>query len=331
MTPRQVQLRSQPRGRIRADDFTLAEVPLPEPGAGEVVVRNEWMSVDPYMRLVLSGQEGFLPPLQPGEVLGGAAAGVVIQSRDPAMPVGTRVLSQMAWRSHFVSPAAELTPIEGDAPAHWHLGFLGLTGITAWLGIERVLRPGAGETVFVSGAAGAVGSIACQLARLRGARVLGSASSAEKARWLIEVAGVDAVTDYRTEDLDEFLKREAPNGLDCYFDNVGGAMLDRVLQHMKPYGRIGACGAMSQYQSGNYRTGPANFFTIIEKSLVLSGFNAFLLAPSDMADITRDLARLAADGQVKPCETIVEGLDRAAQAFAGLFEGGYLGKLIVRI
>ena len=295
-------------------------------------MRNEWMSVDPYMRLVLTGQEGFVPQKRPGEVMDGAAVGIVEASNDPALVPGTAVLSACGWRSRFVARADQLTRLPAlDAPLHWHLGLLGLTGVTAFLGIERVLQPQAGETVLISGASGAVGSIAVQLARLRGARVLATCSSPDKARWLIEQAGVDAVMNYRLEKLEDFIAREAPDGLDCYFDNVGGDMLDRSFGLMKPYGRIGLCGAISQYESGDYRSGPANFFAAIEKSLTLRGFNAFLLNPDDSAGIAGWLAQQAAQGAIASFETIIEGLENAPAAFAGLFEGGYPGKVVVRI
>ena len=332
MMARQVQLRRQPQGHIGAADFELVEQPLPQPGTGEVLVRNEWMSVDPYMRLVLTGQEGFVPQKRPGEVMDGAAVGIVEASNDPALLPGTAVLSANGWRSRFIASADLLTPLPAlDAPLHWHLGLLGLTGVTAFLGIERVLQPQPGETVLISGASGAVGSVAVQLARLRGARVLGTCSSPDKARWLIEQAGVDAVMNYRLEKLEDFIARQAPDGLDCYFDNVGGDMLDRSFGLMKPYGRIGLCGAISQYESGDYRSGPANFFAAIEKSLTLRGFNAFLLNPDDSAGIAGWLAQQAAQGAIASFETIIEGLENAPAAFAGLFEGGYPGKVVVRI
>lgn len=328
---RQVQLGRQPSGHIRADDFHVVEVPLPAMQPGQVRIRNEWMSVDPYMRLVLSGQEGFLDPMQPGDVLNGAAIGVVAESSDPQLAAGTRVMSLMGWRSDFVATPAELTPITDDAPPQWHLGFLGLTGITAHVGIEKVLQPKTGETIFISGASGAVGSIACQLAKLRGARVLGSAGTAEKSGWLLDEVGIDAVVAYKSESLEAFLEEQAPDGLDCYFDNVGGAMLEKTLPKMKPYGRVGLCGAMSQYETSDYRHGPKNFFSIIEKSLSLKGFNAFLLQPQESAEIVQWLSAQAQAGRIKPFETIVDGLEHAAEAFANLFENGYLGKLIVKI
>lgn len=328
---RQVQLFRQPEGQIRSGDFRLVETTLPEPASGDIVVRNEWMSVDPYMRLGLGDRKGFLAPLQPGDVMQGAAIGIVERSPHPAIPQGSRVLSNMGWRSRFIAQPDQLNAVSSDVPPHWHLGILGLTGVTAYLGVEDVLAPQPGETVFISGASGAVGSIAVQLAKLRGARVLGTCSSPEKASWLLQEAGIDAVSDYRRETTEAFLTREAPDGVDCYFDNVGGPILECLLGKMKPYGRIALCGAISQYEGGDYRRGPAEFFSVIEKSLSLRGFNAFLLTAQENAEIVEWLKVRAMDGRIRPFETIVEGLDKAADAFAGLFNGGYLGKVIVQI
>lgn len=332
MQGHEIRLRRQPIGRVVASDFELAEVTLPDLRQGDVLVRNAWMSVDPYMRLVLTGQEGFVPQKRPGDVMDGAAVGIVEQSENPEFPVGMAVSSYMGWRSHFVSDGAGLAPLPAtDMPLSWHLGLLGLTGVTAWLGVERVLQPHPGETVLISGASGAVGSIAVQLARRRGARVLATCGSEDKARWLLDTVGADAVVNYRTTPLADFVASEAPGGLDCYFDNVGGDMLEQTFGHMKPYGRIGLCGAISQYESGDYRRGPANFFAAIEKSLTMRGFNAFLLTAEENAQIVQALAALAGRGEVTAFETVVDGLDRAGSAFAGLFDGGNPGKVIVKI
>ena len=329
---RQVQLRRQPQGHVQADDFELVEAPLPQLGKGDVLVRNTWMSVDPYMRLVLTGQEGFVPQKRPGDVMDGAAVGLVEQSNDAALPVGTPVLSTHGWRSHFVAQGDTLSALpDTDAPLQLHLGLLGLTGITAWLGIEKVLQPNAGETILISGASGAVGSVAVQLAKHRGAKILATCSTEEKARWLLDDVGADAVFNYRTGDLSDFIRKEAPDGLDCYFDNVGGDMLETAFELMKPYGRIGLCGAISQYETENYRSGPPNFFAAIERSLRLEAFNAFLLTPQENAGIAEQLAQLSRSGAIKSFETVIDGLDQAGSAFAALFEGGFPGKVIISI
>ncbi|MCB2049999.1 MAG: NADP-dependent oxidoreductase [Novosphingobium sp.] len=329
---REIRLKERPQGHLKADNFEVAEVSLPPLGEGDILVRNIWMSVDPYMRLVLTGQEGFVPQKQPGDVMDGAAIGIVERSSDPALPAGTAVASAYGWRTHFVAKADTLSILpNSDAPLNWYLSALGLTGITAFLGIEKVLQPRQGETVLISGASGAVGSIACQLAKLRGARVLATCSSEQKARWLRDKVGVDATMDYRQEQLDDFIAREAPEGLDCYFDNVGGEMLDRTLNCMKAYGRIGLCGAISQYESRDYRSGPANFFAAIEKSLTMRGFNAFLLTPEENAEAVNWLAGRADRDEIIIFEKIFQGLEQAPVAFAGLFGGGYEGKVVIKL
>lgn len=329
----QVQIQKLPDGRIRAEDFVLSEVPIPALGQGEIAVRNEWMSLDPYMRLGLTRQDGFVAQLAPGDVLNGPAIGVIESSLDPDFPEGAHIISQMGWRSHFVANPREggVKLVASDVPLEWHLGLLGLTGVTAWLGIEDVLLPERGETIFISGAAGAVGTIACQLAKRRGARVLGSAGSSEKAEWLKQELGVEAVFQYRDQSLEAFLGAYAPDGLDCYFDNVGGEMLESFLTLLRPGGRIGLCGAMSQYEVGDYRSGPRNFFAVIENELSLKGFNAFRLPEQKWTQYASELKALALAGELKASQSIVNGIANVPHAFAQMFDGGQCGKLVVRI
>lgn len=328
---REIRLARMPGDRVSAKDFVLAEAPLPALREGDVRVRNTWMSVDPYMRLPLTGRKGVRPGLAVGDAMFGAAVGVVEESKAAALPVGALVLSQKGWRDTFVASASDLQVLPASSvPPSWYLGVLGLSGMTAYPGIEEVLHPTAGETVFVSAAAGAVGSLACQLAKRRGARVLGSAGSDDKVAWLKDELGLDAAVNYRRQDVGAFLKAECPNGLDCYFDNVGGSTLDAALGAMRPGGRIGLCGAISQYNDDNYRAGPSDFFTIIEKGLVVTGFNAGLAVPRG-PEIAAALVALLQSGELHWKETVVEGLENAAAAFASLFEGENVGKLIVRI
>lgn len=332
MSPaREIRLARMPGDHVSADDFVVTDATLPPLQDGDVLVRNTWMSVDPYMRLPLTGRKGVRPGLAVGDGMFGAAVGIVEESRSGTLPVDSLVLSQKGWRDRFVAQASDLQalPISEISPS-WYLGVLGLSGMTAYPGIEEVLHPVAGETLFVSAAAGAVGSLACQLAKRRGARVLGSAGSDDKVAWLKDELGLDGAVNYRRQDVGAFLKAECPGGLDCYFDNVGGATLDAVLGAMRPGGRIGLCGAISQYNDENYRAGPADFFTIIEKGLVVTGFNAGLAAPRG-PEIAAALIALLQSGELRWKETIVEGLENAPAAFASLFEGENVGKLIVRI
>lgn len=317
--------------QVEAGDFEVAEVTLPALKDGEVLVRNSWMSLDPYMRLPLTGQAGVHAPMAAGEEMEGSAVGVVERSAAAALPEGALVMSRKGWRDRFVAPAAGLQRIDDGFPPQWRLGVLGLTGLTAYAGIEHVIQPKAGETVFVSGAAGAVGSIACQLARRRGAKVVGTASSPEKLAWLTGELGLEAAGDYRREDVAAFLARTCPEGLDGYFDNVGGPTLDAALRAMKPWGRIGLCGAIAQYGDDNYRAGPADFFTIIEKGLTVTGFNAGLWGAREGPRMLQDLGGMLQRGELIWRETVVDGLDAAPEAFVSLFGGSNLGKLLVRL
>lgn len=330
-TARVVRLARRPVGQVSPDDFELAETPLPDLGPDQALVRNVWMSLDPYMRLPLTGLPGLHAPIAVGEAMEGAAVGVVESSTSDRLASGALVLSRRGWRDRFVAPAAELQPVSGDvASPSWHLGVLGLTGITAYGGIEDVIRPDAGETIFVSGAAGAVGSLACQLARRRGARVLGSAGSDEKVAWLTGELRVDAAVNYHAQDVGAFLRTQCPNGLDCYFDNVGGPLLDTVLGVMRTRGRIGLCGAIAQYNDKNYRSGPSDFFVIVEKGLTVTGFNAGLFRPR-ASEILPFLKGLVESGELVSRETVVDGLENAPAALAGLFSGENIGKLVVRL
>ncbi len=330
-TAREVRVARLPRGAVRADDFTIVEAPLPDLAEGEVAVRNSWFSLDPYMRLPLTPRAGLHGAVGVGSVLDGAAVGTVIASRATSLPEGTVVLSQKGWRDGFTARAETLQPLDPDlGPPQWRLGVLGLTGITAWVGVEVTLQPAPGETIFISGGAGAVGLVACQLARRRGARVLASAGSDEKVAWLEREIGVDRAVNYRTADMEGFLREAAPGGLDCYFDNVGGETLSAALRAMRVQGRVGLCGAIAQYGDDNYRAGPSDFFAIIEKGLTVTGFNAGLTGPRG-GEILPALSTLLSSGELVWREAVVEGLDAAPSAFASLFDGANTGKMLVRL
>jgi NADPH-dependent curcumin reductase CurA len=330
-TAREIRFARRPGAEVSAGDFAIETVTLPEPAEGEVVVENLWMSLDPYMRLPLSEQQGLHAGIPLGATMDGAALGVVTRSRAPGLPVGAHVVSQRGWRDAFTAPAAQLRAVDPDVGSlSWYVGILGLIGLTACTGIDYVLEPVAGETVYVSGAAGAVGMVACQLAKRRGARVIGTAGSAEKVEWLRTAVGLDAAANYHTDDVAGFLREQCPQGLDVYFDNVGGATLDAALGAMKVRGRIGLCGAIAQYNDANYRAGPSDFFTIIEKSLTVLGFNAGTWGRKG-PEMLAGLAAMLKSGELRWTETVVEGLEAAPAAFVSLFTGGNTGKLVVRL
>ena len=331
-TSRQVVLARRPKGTIAVSDFELRSVALPELGGGEVLVRNLWMSVDPYMRLYLSELSGHHQPLDIGAVLEGAAVGEVTESRSDDVPVGSLVLHRNGgWKDAYVAPAAELVVLDPSlGPVQRFLGIYGLTGLTAYGGTMEVLDPQAGETMFVSGAAGAVGSVVVQLAKHRGASVIASTGSDMKRRWLIDDLGADAVINYRTEPVRERLAALAPGGIDMYFDNVGGEQLEAAIDLMKPQGRIALCGAIAQYDSPNYRAGPSNMFAIIEKCLTVRGFNARMFRPR-APQIIDELADLIERGRLVWSETVTEGLQNAVGALGDMLAGRNTGKMLVRL
>lgn len=328
---RMIVLARRPGSDISVDDFAVEERPLAEPGEGQVRVRNRYISVDPYMRLALSDRNGVSAAKPVGEAMTGGAVGIVEASHAPALPIGTMVTSQFGWRDRFVADAATVQAVAADVGRpSWYLGILGLTGLTAYAGIEYILEPGAGETIFVSGAAGAVGSVAAQLAKQRGCRVIATAGTDEKVAWLKDVLRLDAVANYTTTDLAAFLAKECPAGIDHYFDNVGGPTLDAAITAMKPRGRIVVCGAISQYNTANYCAGPGEFFKISEKGITIVGLNVGMWFDRGK-EAFGDLARRLAAGELVWEETVVDGLDNAPQAFVSLFSGRNRGKMVVAI
>jgi len=330
---REVRLARRPTGAPTTDDFSLETVDLPTPGAGRFLVRNRFMSVDPYMRLPMTGQEGVHAAMDAGHPLTGAAIGVVEQSAHDGWPVGAWVVSGThGWRDAYVSDGAGLTRLDALAgEPSLYVGLLGLIGVTAFGGVEGVLKPGPGDTLFVSGAAGAVGSVACQLAKRRGARVLGTTGSDDKVAWLKDELGLDEAVNYKTfGDLRPVLKTFAPGGLTMMFDNVGGETLEATIDVMKPGGHLALCGAIALYNGSNYRAGPANFFTVIEKCLRVEGFNAGPYYPR-AGEIFAFLGGLLAGGELVWRETIRDGIEAAPRAFIDMMAGANIGKMLVRL
>lgn len=328
---REIHLKRRPVGLPTEEDFALVEVTLPEPAAGEVLVRNHYLSVDPYMRGRMVDRPSYVPPFQVGQVLEGGCVGQVIASRGNAdFQTGDYVSSRSGWRECYVSDGGDLTKVEPQGvPLQAYLGTMGMPGLTAYVGLLDVGKPRAGETVFVSGAAGAVGMVVCQIAKIKGCRVVGSAGSAAKVQWLREVAGVDEALNYKeASTLVEELGRLCPDGIDVYFENVGGAHLEAALEHMNPFGRIALCGMISQYNQAT--SGPSNLTHAVRKRLTLQGFIV-----SDHADrqaqFHADMTAWIQAGKLKWEETILDGLENAPKAFIGLFSGDNLGKMVVRL
>lgn len=330
-TSREIRLKRYPAGFPTKADFELAEVALPAPAEGQMLVRNIVMSVDPYMRGRMTGaRDSYIPPFELGAALTGEAVGQVMLSNDGAYPVGAYVTSMLGWREAFVAGGDQLKPVDAKAaPLSAYLGVLGMPGLTAYGGFLRYGRPKPGQTVFVSGAAGAVGSVVCQIAKIKGCRVIGSAGGPEKARWLEAVAGIDHAIDYKAvPDLVAELKRLAPDGIDIYFENVGGKHLEAALENMKVHGRIVMCGMIAGY---NERTpGPPNLMRIVRRRLTVQGI--LFMDLQDMGPaFENDMARWIAEGRMKWHETVFEGIERAPDAFLGLFSGANLGKMVVRL
>jgi len=327
---REILLSSRPRGWPTSDDFTLATVDVPSPQDGQVLVRNLYMSVDPYMRGRMNDVKSYVPPFSIGQPLEGAALGEVVLSRAPAFSPGDLVTSARGWRECFVAEAKELRAVDPSIqPITLHLSALGMTGFTAWVGL-KLAELKEGDRVFVSGAAGAVGSIAGQLAKLRGSFVVGSAGSPEKVRLLLEELGFDAAFDYKDGPVLAQLSARAPEGIDVYFDNVGGEHLEAALWAMRDHGRVIACGAISRYNDEKPSPGPANLFTLITKRLTMRGF----IVTDWMKDrdaFVREVAPLVAGGRLRVKETIVEGIERAPQAFLGMLRGQNVGKMLVKL
>jgi NADPH-dependent curcumin reductase CurA len=328
---REIRLASRPQGWPTPANFTLATADVPAPQDGEVLVRNRFMSVDPYMRGRMNDVKSYVPPFQIGEPLQGGAIGDVIESRVPALKPGDVVLSMKGWREYFVSDAKELRVVDpAIQPITAHLGVLGMPGMTAWVGLKLAeLQPG--DRVFVSGAAGAVGSIAGQLAKLRGCFVVGSAGSAEKVRMLTEELGFDAAFNYKDAPVRAQLKAAAPEGIDVYFDNVGGDHLEAALNSMRTNGRIAACGSISRYNDEKPAPGPSNLFTVVTKRLTIRGFIVSDWMQKEGAAFSADVGPLVHFGKLKAKETVVEGLEHAPLAFIDLLRGGNVGKMIVKI
>lgn len=325
----QIQLLRRPTGLPTPDDFALREVPLPALQEGEVLVTNQWLSVDPYMRGRMSEAKSYVPPFPLNGPLDGGAIGVVEASRHPDFAVGDRVSSMQGWRDRFVANGAQLTRLpDTHLPPQLFLGALGMPGMTAWAGLHKVACLRAGETLLVSAASGAVGTMAVQLAKQAGARVIGSTGSADKVAYL-KTLGADAVINYReTPDLDAELARLAPEGIHVYFENVGGAMLDAALNHMALHGRIVLCGLIEQYNGQG--SGPRNLAQVIRKRILIQG----LLVSDHWQHYGEFLAEAIPAfeaGALQAEETVSIGLASMPQAFIGLFEGRNTGKMLVKL
>ncbi|MBN3779650.1 NADP-dependent oxidoreductase [Burkholderia sp. Ac-20345] len=329
----QIQLARRPNGQPVLDDFLTVEALLPSLSDGEIRVRNEYISVDPYMRGRMDDRPSYVEPFKLHETMTGAAVGRVTESASSAFAPGELVLHRYGWRDIAQGAAEDFTRVPDlpELPSSVHLGVMGATGMTAYVGLLVVARMRAGEVVFVSAAAGAVGSLAGQIARLKGAaRVIGSAGSDEKVSVMRERYGYDAAFNYRRAPVLEQLEAAAPAGIDVYFDNVGGDHLEAALSTFNYGGRAAICGAISQYDRVGVLPGPRFMENIVYRSLTLTGFLLHDYRQHRDAFVD-EMAAWLRGGQIVHDETIVDGIARAPAAFIGLMNGTNTGKMLVRI
>ncbi len=335
MTPlptrhRQIVYAQRPQGAPTTDCFQLAEVPLARPAEGQVLVRNDVLSVDPYIRMRMEEKDSYAPVMAIGDVLVGRTVGQVVESRAPQFAAGDWVVGRLGWQDYSIAQPADLQAIDTAlAPATAYLGALGSTGITAWVGLMAFGRPQAGETVLVSAASGAVGSVVGQLARLHGCRAVGIAGGSAKCALVREAYGFDDCVDYKAADFAQALAAAVPGGVDVYFDNVGGPILDTVLPLLNNFSRVPVCGLVSQYNATE-PYGVKNLREIFNRRVTMRGF-----VLSDHKDLwpqaTRELTEAYAAGRLHYRETITDGLENAPQAFIDMLAGANVGKQLVRI
>ncbi len=329
---REVVLQSRPVGMPTAANFAIRESVLPELENNQLLIRNQYMSVDPYMRGRMRDLKTYAAPFGEGEVMTGGAVGKVVASNHPQFQVEDEVLHQNGWREYHISSGIGLSKIDTSiAPIQAFLGIAGMPGQTAYFGLLRIGEPKPHETVFVSAASGAVGGLVCQIAKIQGCYVVGSVGSDTKAQWLLEEAGVDDVINYRKEtDLQQAVKAKCPKGVDVYFENVGGAHLEAALSNMNMWGRIPLCGMISHYNDKTPSPGPRNLMIAVGKRIKLQGFIV-----SDFAEevdvFYTDLQQWLQEGHIKWHETVFQGIEQAPEAFIGLFTGANHGKMLVQL
>ncbi|MFJ7885007.1 NADP-dependent oxidoreductase [Pseudomonas sp. NPDC096917] len=330
-TNRQFLLAKRPVGAATRDTFTYQQVPLAEPGDGQIVVKNEYLSLDPAMRGWMNEGKSYIAPVGLGEVMRALGVGKVIASKHPGFAVGDYVNGALGVQDYYVGEPRGFYKVDPKlAPLPVYLSALGMTGMTAYFALLEVGAPKAGDTVVISGAAGAVGSIAGQIAKLKGCRVVGIAGGKEKCAYLVEQLGFDGVIDYKNEEVLAGLKRECPKGVDVYFDNVGGDILDAVLSRLNYKARVIICGAISQYNNKEAVKGPTNYLSLLVNRARMEGFVVMDYADRYVA-AGQEMASWLAKGQLTSKEDIVEGLETFPESLLKLFSGENFGKLILKV
>ena len=323
-------LASRPTGWVTEANFRLDSVPVPQPKDGEVLVKNLWLSLDPYMRGRMNDQKSYAAKQEIDAVMIGGTVGEVVESKNPKFKPGDHVVGMYGWQQYGCSDGAGLNKVDGSrVPLSAFLGVLGMPGVTAWVGLLDICQPKAGETVVVSAASGAVGSVVGQIAKIKGCRAVGIAGGKAKCDYVVKELGFDACIDYKAGRLNEDLKAATPNGIDCYFENVGGEILDAVLRRMNAFSRIAVCGLISQYNATE-PYGVKTFQSILTNRIKVQGFIV-----SDRMELWAkalpELTGWVASGKIKYRETVAQGLESAPRAFIGLLKGENLGKQLVRL
>jgi NADPH-dependent curcumin reductase CurA len=330
---RQILLAARPVGMIKETDFSRREAPIPTPHDGEYLVRNIYLSLDPTIRGWMNAQDTYLPAIKIGEVMRGSGLGVVVESQTPQYSAGDLVFGMIGWQDYCLGSASDTMPmmvLPKGVPLTAALSVLGITGMTAYFGLLDIGQPKAGETVVVSGAAGATGSVVGQIAKIKGCHVVGIAGSADKCKWITDDLGFDACINYKTENVGARLKQTCPKGIDVYFDNVGGAILDAVLAQIRQRARIVLCGAISMYNSTELPPGPANYVSLIIQRARMEGFIITDFLPR-FAEAFMQISQWIGEGKIKYAVDVVQGLENATTAINRLFTGANTGKLLVQI
>jgi len=325
---KQVLLASRPKGGVTEENFRIVEAPVATPAAGEVLVKNEWLSLDPYMRGRMSDAKSYVPPVPIGEVMVGQTVGEVIESQDPRFKPGDKVLTHLGWQLYGVAKGSELTRIDVKrAPASYYLGILGMPGITAWFGLSEIGQPKAGETVVVSAASGAVGSVVGQLAKIKGCRAVGIAGGKAKCDYVVQELGFDDCVDYKAGNLLDNLRKACPKGVDVDFENVGGEILDTLLRLMNRFSRIVVCGLIAEY-SEPY--GYKALRSVLVNRIRMQGMIVFDWKDR-YGEALEALVRYHAEGKLKYRESVVHGIDNAPKGLIALLKGENFGKQVVKL
>lgn len=325
-------LKSRPSGKPTSANFEFKEIDRPSPAEGEILLKLKYVSVDPYLRGRMRDEKSYIEPFQTGEPIESGAIAEVIESNNKNFKVGEFVSGTLPWKKVQLSQGGGLNKVKNDvAPLKAYLGVLGLTGLTAYLGLLKIGKPEKGETLLVSGAAGAVGSVAGQIGKIKGCRVVGIAGSDEKTQKIKEKFGFDAAINYKTvKDMKEAISKACPNGVDVYFDNVGGEILDAAMANMNKFGRVVNCGAISLYNETQTPQGPRVETTLIKKSISMQGFTVRDYV-KDFGPAQQQLAKWLKDEELEYTETMVEGFENIPKAFMDLFKGKNIGKMIVKV